>query len=155
LLIFFENSDQNYNGFLDVQQTLKCIRLIEINFNFRKYNYNIYKHRFNQDYKIQLNNVRNKINNKENNLNTGKLWDNYEIALENWQNENCKFEFKDIISILMSNPNISDFYTNIIDNFLKNRTTICCCGSMMKIHNSKECYNTNPLCDFTGKKNIN
>ena len=154
-LYFFENSDQKYNGFLDVQETLKCIRLIEINFNFIKYNYNIYKYRFNQDSKIQLNHIRDKINNNKTNLNTGKLWDNYEIALENWQKERCQFDFKDIISIIVSNPSISDFYTNIIDKFLKNKTTICCCGNMMKIHNSKDCYDTKPVCDFTGKEILN
>ena len=29
-LDFFEIMDKNYNGFLDTEQTLRCIRLIEI-----------------------------------------------------------------------------------------------------------------------------
>lgn len=161
-LDFFQTLDRKFNGFLDVEDTLKCIRIIEINNNFIKHNYNIYKYRFNNKSKNEMIKIKNQLKPLKkidrgytmhsDIKNIGQLWDDYGSCVESWQEERCKFYFKDILNIITSNPHINNFYINIIDNFLKNRLTICSCGNMIKVHKLDECYSSNVTCDFTGEK---
>ena len=64
---------------------------------------------------------------KSNNLYTnhiGRLWDELDIAPQLWKEETSKFYFKDILNIMRSNPNISNFYIKNVNKFLNNRSTI-------------------------------
>ena len=163
-LDFFETMDRKYNGFLDVTETIKCLRLIEISNRFIKHNYNIYKYRFHNESKnkmiqakYEIETFKHKTNKKDTDyINTGQLWDNYDYHVESWKKERCKFHFKDILNIIKSNPTIDIFYLNIINNFITNRSTICSCGNMIKLHQKNECYNSqNAICDFTGETILN
>ena len=162
-LDFFEIMDTNYNGFLDIDQALKCMRVIEISNGFLKHNYNTYKHRFNNKHKNEMEKIRAEIkrfNAESDNLGInkkiGSLWDELDIATKLWRQENCKFYFKDILNIIASNPNINNFYIKNINKFLRNFSTICCCGNMINVHKISDCYeNRSVICDFTNQKILN
>ena len=161
-LDFFEIMDKNYNGFLDTEQTLRCIRLIEIKNGFVKHNYNTYKYRFNNKHKNEMEKIRSEIkdsNIKSNNLytiNIGRLWDELDIATQLWKEETSKFYFKDILNIMISNPNISNFYIKNVNKFLNNRSTICSCGNIINVHKIVDCYESQSVvCDFSNQRILN